>query len=268
DKFAPGNASNIHLIVQYGPRLFVAVSDRIYIMNESFHVLMMIVDNVDETNVHRCVEMNGLSRDRCTNHVLFIHVFNDTEFFTCGTNALRPKCTYWQWDPKESKFEPKRIIDDDTIFLIADEPTNNKPIVNFDSTSNIVVTALRNSRKFHDAIIKVKLHPELKAWRTERYMDSLNGETILHCMHDFGLQLNYRETWGGCTTVTFDEGSTFTEPIMANNDNNINNMAGAKKLLTAEDRDAQINVPMDRRWRLAKDQIHLFIGDEMKEECL
>uniref|UniRef100_A0A915L9M4 Uncharacterized protein n=2 Tax=Romanomermis culicivorax TaxID=13658 RepID=A0A915L9M4_ROMCU len=54
-------------------------------------------------------------------------------------------------------------------------------------------------------------------------------------------------------------------PIMANN--NINNMAPAKELLTAEDRDAQIRAPIDRRPKLAEDQIDPFI-DQIREECL
>uniref|UniRef100_A0A915JSC6 Uncharacterized protein n=1 Tax=Romanomermis culicivorax TaxID=13658 RepID=A0A915JSC6_ROMCU len=54
-----------------------------------------------------------------------------------------------------------------------------------------------------------------------------------------------------------------TAPIMANN--NINNMAAAKELLTADDRDAQIMAPIDRRHKLAKDQIDPFI-DQFKEE--
>uniref|UniRef100_A0A915KC13 Uncharacterized protein n=1 Tax=Romanomermis culicivorax TaxID=13658 RepID=A0A915KC13_ROMCU len=53
-------------------------------------------------------------------------------------------------------------------------------------------------------------------------------------------------------------------PITASN-NNINNMAVAKELLTADDRDAQIMAPINRRPKLAKDQIDLFI-DQFKEE--
>uniref|UniRef100_A0A915HPS8 Uncharacterized protein n=1 Tax=Romanomermis culicivorax TaxID=13658 RepID=A0A915HPS8_ROMCU len=55
-------------------------------------------------------------------------------------------------------------------------------------------------------------------------------------------------------------------PITANNNNKINNMAMAKELLTAEDRDAQINAPIHRRPKLAEDQIDPFI-DQFKEEC-
>uniref|UniRef100_A0A915KDE1 Uncharacterized protein n=1 Tax=Romanomermis culicivorax TaxID=13658 RepID=A0A915KDE1_ROMCU len=53
-------------------------------------------------------------------------------------------------------------------------------------------------------------------------------------------------------------------PITASN-NNINNMAVAKELLTADDRDAQIMAPIDRRLKLAKDHIDPF--DQFKEKC-
>uniref|UniRef100_A0A915KZ29 Uncharacterized protein n=1 Tax=Romanomermis culicivorax TaxID=13658 RepID=A0A915KZ29_ROMCU len=56
--------------------------------------------------------------------------------------------------------------------------------------------------------------------------------------------------------------------IMANNNNNINIVAAAKELLTAKDRDIQINAPIDTRPKLAEDQIDPFIIDQMKEECL
>uniref|UniRef100_A0A915HFJ6 Uncharacterized protein n=1 Tax=Romanomermis culicivorax TaxID=13658 RepID=A0A915HFJ6_ROMCU len=56
-------------------------------------------------------------------------------------------------------------------------------------------------------------------------------------------------------------------PIKANNNNNINNMVAAKELLTAKDRDTQINAPIDKRQKLAEDQIDPFI-DQMKEENL
>uniref|UniRef100_A0A915K1V7 Uncharacterized protein n=1 Tax=Romanomermis culicivorax TaxID=13658 RepID=A0A915K1V7_ROMCU len=56
-------------------------------------------------------------------------------------------------------------------------------------------------------------------------------------------------------------------PIMTNSNNNINNMATAKELFTADDRDTQINVPMDRRPKLAEDQIDPFVVDQLKEEC-
>uniref|UniRef100_A0A915IQZ9 Uncharacterized protein n=1 Tax=Romanomermis culicivorax TaxID=13658 RepID=A0A915IQZ9_ROMCU len=55
-------------------------------------------------------------------------------------------------------------------------------------------------------------------------------------------------------------------PIRANN--NINNMATAKEVLTADDRDAQINAHFDRRPKFSRDQMDLFIFDQMKEECL
>uniref|UniRef100_A0A915IAT8 Uncharacterized protein n=1 Tax=Romanomermis culicivorax TaxID=13658 RepID=A0A915IAT8_ROMCU len=56
-------------------------------------------------------------------------------------------------------------------------------------------------------------------------------------------------------------------PITANS-NNIHNMATAKELSTADDRDAQINAPIDRRPKLAEDQIDPFIVDQLKEEPL
>uniref|UniRef100_A0A915J9H2 Uncharacterized protein n=1 Tax=Romanomermis culicivorax TaxID=13658 RepID=A0A915J9H2_ROMCU len=55
-------------------------------------------------------------------------------------------------------------------------------------------------------------------------------------------------------------------PITANNSNNINNMAAAKELLTAEDRDAQTNAPIDRRPKLTKNLMDPFMIDQMKEE--
>uniref|UniRef100_A0A915JGU5 Uncharacterized protein n=1 Tax=Romanomermis culicivorax TaxID=13658 RepID=A0A915JGU5_ROMCU len=56
-------------------------------------------------------------------------------------------------------------------------------------------------------------------------------------------------------------------PITAHNNNNIDNMVAAKELLTAKDRDAQINAPINRRRKLPQDQMDPFI-DQMKEECL
>uniref|UniRef100_A0A915HT11 Uncharacterized protein n=1 Tax=Romanomermis culicivorax TaxID=13658 RepID=A0A915HT11_ROMCU len=50
---------------------------------------------------------------------------------------------------------------------------------------------------------------------------------------------------------------------------NINNMAMAKELLTAEDRDTQILAPIDRRPKLAEDHIaedHIDPFDQFKEE--
>uniref|UniRef100_A0A915HSD1 Uncharacterized protein n=1 Tax=Romanomermis culicivorax TaxID=13658 RepID=A0A915HSD1_ROMCU len=59
-----------------------------------------------------------------------------------------------------------------------------------------------------------------------------------------------------------------TGPIIANNNNNTHKMAAAKELLTADDRDAQINAPTNRRLKLAEDQIDPFIVDQLKEEHL
>uniref|UniRef100_A0A915KZD8 Uncharacterized protein n=1 Tax=Romanomermis culicivorax TaxID=13658 RepID=A0A915KZD8_ROMCU len=52
-------------------------------------------------------------------------------------------------------------------------------------------------------------------------------------------------------------------PITANN-NNIN-MAVAKELFTADDRDARINAPIDKRQKFAEDQVDPFIFNQLKE---
>uniref|UniRef100_A0A915KY99 Uncharacterized protein n=1 Tax=Romanomermis culicivorax TaxID=13658 RepID=A0A915KY99_ROMCU len=58
-------------------------------------------------------------------------------------------------------------------------------------------------------------------------------------------------------------GPNSTVPIIVNN--NINNMATTKELLTADDRDTQIMAPINRRPKLVEDHIDPF--DQFKEEC-
>uniref|UniRef100_A0A915ICM3 Uncharacterized protein n=1 Tax=Romanomermis culicivorax TaxID=13658 RepID=A0A915ICM3_ROMCU len=52
-------------------------------------------------------------------------------------------------------------------------------------------------------------------------------------------------------------------PIMTKINNN-NNMAAAKELLTANDRDAQVDAPIDSRPKLAENQTDSFIFDQRK----